>query len=51
MLYNKRTQTDAENHTTTWTYDERGRPISRTLPDGIRNEIMVYDFVGNLAGH
>ena len=38
---NKLTQTDANDHTTTWTYDYFGRTVSRTLPEG-QQESTAY---------
>ena len=44
---NRISQTDANLHTTTFRYDEHGREIRRTLPDGAF-ETKVYDAAGNL---
>ena len=41
-------QTDANNHTTTFEYDREGRRVKRTLPMGM-SETFAYDSVGNLA--
>lgn len=38
---NRLTQTDANGHTTTWTYDYFGRVTSRTLPETM-SERFVY---------
>lgn len=44
-------QTDANNHTTTWTYDSFGRVATRTLPEGM-SESFVYDAqTGNVIQH
>jgi len=42
------TQTDANSHTTSYQYDQRGRRIGRTLPLG-QSEMYVYDGNGNLS--
>jgi len=47
---NKLTQTDANNHTTTWTYDALGRVATRTLPEG-QQESFSYDDNGNQQSH
>ncbi|MCG8317105.1 MAG: hypothetical protein MI976_28125 [Pseudomonadales bacterium] len=39
---NKLTQTDANGHTTSWSYDYFGRVKSRTLPEGM-SESYEYD--------
>lgn len=39
---NKLSQTDAESHTTTWTYDLHGRVLTRTLPE-MMAESFSYD--------
>src|SRR5207248_4578564 len=41
-------QTDANNHTTTFEYDSMGRRIKRTLPDN-QEETYAYDAAGNLT--
>ena len=45
---NRISQTDANHHTTTYTYDKLGRRLGRTLPLG-QSESYVYDANGNLA--
>jgi YD repeat-containing protein len=40
-------QTDANNHTTTYQYDQLGRRVGRSLPAG-QSESYVYDAAGNL---
>ncbi len=47
---NQISQTDADNHTTTFTYDALGRRISRTLP-GKERDIWAYDANGNVTLH
>jgi len=48
---NKLSQTDANEHVTTWTYDSLGRKVSRTLPLEM-TETFVYDNqTGNLVSH
>ena len=44
------TQTDANGHTTTWTYDYFGRVTSRTLPEG-QSESTVYDDANRTMTH
>jgi YD repeat-containing protein len=41
-------QRDALGRETTYAYDQLGRRVGRTLPDG-QNESMSYDIIGNLA--
>lgn len=45
---NKLTQKDANNHVTSYAYDNLNRRTSRTLPLG-QAESFTYDFVGNMA--
>ena len=40
---NKLTQTDANGHTTHWTYDYHGRVLSRTLPEGMSEYFEYVD--------
>jgi len=40
---NKLTQTDANGHTTRWTYDYHGRVLSRTLPEGMSEYFEYLD--------
>jgi RHS repeat-associated protein len=47
-LGNQLSQTDANNHTTGYTYDNAGRRITRTLPLG-QQELLGYDDAGNLT--
>lgn len=47
---NKLTQTDANNHTTRWTYDYFGRVLTRTLPETM-SESFVYDDVARTVTH
>lgn len=47
---NKLTQTDANGHTTRWTYDYFGRVLSRTLPEG-EVETFVYDDAAHTLTH
>ena len=44
---NRISQTDAEQHVTSWEYDAKNRMIGRTLP-GSQKETFAYDSVGNL---
>ncbi len=44
---NRISQTDANNHTTTYSYDQNGRRVGRKLPAG-QTESYVYDAAGNL---
>jgi YD repeat-containing protein len=45
---NRISQTDANNHTTTYAFDVLNRRTSRTLPLG-QSESFIYDPVGNVA--
>jgi RHS repeat-associated protein len=47
---NKLTQTDANGHTTRWTYDTFGRVTSRTLPEGM-TETFEYLDAQNIVIH
>jgi choice-of-anchor A domain-containing protein/RHS repeat-associated protein len=40
---NKLSQTDANGHTTRWTYDYHGRVLSRTLPEGMSESFEYVD--------
>jgi RHS repeat-associated protein len=44
---NRITQTDANNHTASYAYDQRGRRTQRTLPLG-QSESYTYDAAGNV---
>jgi YD repeat-containing protein len=45
---NKLTQVDANNHTTSYAWDNLNRRASRTLPLS-QSESFTYDAVGNMA--
>jgi RHS repeat-associated protein len=49
-LGHKRRQIDALNRTTSWTYDESGRVLTRTLPL-LQQESFVYDTLGRRTQH
>ncbi|MDC8014005.1 hypothetical protein [Tahibacter soli] len=49
-LGHKRRQIDALNRTTSWTYDESGRVLTRTLPL-LQQETFVYDTLGRRTQH
>jgi YD repeat-containing protein len=48
---NRISQTDANQHTTTWTYDKSSRVLSRTLPLLMTEHFVYAPKTGNLISH